>query len=186
MTALTAQSSVMLALASLHGAWRHMRRHWYRLVFFFMSMALCLAVTMLAAVRIEKHQFPMEGCLPFFTTYFVAIKRCFVALSVFFWLSAPTLVLLLFLTPYSPQGLAHSQRGLRNWVTKASAYLFFVIMAAYMMLVIMVFHFFVPEQEIQAQIGGELVKGQWTFGQIVAMLIWIPVIAAFVFVFRCE
>ena len=50
-------------------------------------------------------------------------------------------------------------------------------------MIIFVNHFYVPEQVLRAQAGGQLAESQWTFGQIVGMLIWLPVLVEFGYVF---
>jgi hypothetical protein len=48
---LTAYTSILIALGALHTSWAHMRRHRYRLIFLFISIALCMVVTVLAGIK---------------------------------------------------------------------------------------------------------------------------------------
>ncbi len=165
-----------------------MRRHWYRLSFCLLSLLLCVPVTVLADQSIKRDQFPVEVCLPFFKEYLPMIRKSFVILSVTFWACATLMVGMLVMSPaghsFGFNGRKHSTLELR--VERSRIYVFLVIKLVLLVLIVLVNHFFVPEQVLRAQAGGKLSEGQWSFGQIVGMLIWLPVTAEFVFVFSCR
>lgn len=153
-----------------------------------MSILLCVPVTFVAAETIRRDNFPTEACLPFFSTYLPMMRKSFIFLSVTFWFCATLLVMLLVLSPAGESSNAHGRKRspLASWIQRSIVYVFLVIEFILLVLTVLVNHFFVPEQVLRAQAGGKLAEGHWSFGQIIGMLIWLPVTTEFVFVFWCK
>jgi hypothetical protein len=188
MISLTTYTSIVIALGALCTTWSHMRRHWYRLSFCLMSILLSVPVTLLADKSIRRGQFPMEACLPFFKEYLPMMRKSFTLLTVAFWACATLMVALLLVSPFGESSDANARKRspLERWAEKSRVYVFLAIELIFLVLVVLVNHFFVPEQVLREQARGELAEGHWSFGQIVGMLIWLPVTAEFVFIFWCK
>jgi len=127
----------------------------------------------------------MEVCLPFFKQYLPMMRKSFTILSVTFWACVTLMVGMLMMSPAGASSHfdARKRSTIESWVDRSRVHVFLVIELILLVLIILVNHFFVPEQVLRAQSGGKLAEGHWSFGQIVGMLIWLPVTAEFVFVF---
>lgn len=145
-----------------------------------------MVVTVLAGIKIDEDQFPMESCFPFFKTYLPEIRRWFVIEFVLFWVWTALMLLLLFMTPAPVIGRTNSMGRLRKLLVSSTAYIFWIALALQTALFVFIVHVFVPEQVLRAQAGGMPEEGQWTFGQIVGMWIWFPVVSEFGFVLVCK
>jgi hypothetical protein len=138
---------------------------------------------------ILKDDFPKEICLPFFNDYKQNMRRYFVVLSVVFWIISLIMVLTMCLslksTPLATirERLNQSHPRALRCLSKSRLYVVVIVELVLLVMIVLVNHFYVPEQVLRAQAGGQLAESQWTFGQIVGMLIWLPVLVEFGYVF---
>jgi Na+/melibiose symporter-like transporter len=167
----------------------HYVRHKYRLIFAVIATILCAAVTGMAQRAIQQDNFPKETCLPFFTDYKQNMRRFFIILSIVFWLISLIMLLMLCLSLRSTtlmtlrSRLQQSHPQLFRCLSTSRLYTVVIVELVLLVMIILVNHYYVPEQVLRAQAGGQLAESQWTFGQIVGMLIWLPVLVEFGYVF---
>jgi hypothetical protein len=172
---LTTYASLAISFGALCTSFDHVRRHKYRLLFALLATILCAAVTGMGQRAIQRDNFPKETCLPFFTDYKPAIRRYFVVLSVVFWAISLLLLGILY--------LSLRRTRLSPLLSASRLYIVLLCELTLLTLIVLVNHHFVPEQVLRAQAGGQLAESQWTFGQIVGMLIWVPVLVEFGYIF---
>lgn len=184
---LTAYASIAISLGALCTSFDHIRRHKYRFGFCLFSLILCIAVTGLGQQIMVEDNFPKEICLPFFNDYKPNMRKYFVVLSAVFWITSIIMIVTLLTPSTRTKDVATwNLTGSRLHRYCVASWKFYVVFAAEMLLLVMtvlVNHYFVPEQVLRAQAGGQLAESQWTFGQIVGMLIWAPVLVEFGYVF---
>lgn len=186
---LTAYASIGISLGALCTSFDHIRRHKYRLMFAVIATILCAAVTGMGQRAIQQDNFPKEICLPFFTDYKQNMRRFFIILSVVFWLISLIMLLMMCLSLRSAQlitlrsRLQRSHPQLLRRLSASRLYVVVVVELILLVIILLVNHYYVPEQVLRAQAGGQLAESQWTFGQIVGILIWLPVPVEFGYVF---
>ena len=186
---LTSYAAIAISLGALCTSFDHIRRHKYRLIFSVVATILCAAVTGVAYQAILKDDYPKEICLPFFNDYKQNMRRYFVVLSVVFWIISLIMVLTMCLSLRSTRLTTMRERFNQSHprtlrcLSKSRLYIVVIVELVLLVMIIFVNHFYVPEQVLRAQAGGQLAESQWTFGQIVGMLIWLPVLVEFGYVF---
>ena len=176
MLCLTANAYMFIALAALCTARRDLRRPKSRILFLLVSTLLCLAVSVLAGWKILKvDQFPMESCLPFFKHHLDDVNKFFAVLSSVFWPLA-ALIWILILIPSVQY---------RRW-TEVSKYCLLLFCEVVMVvLAAIVLHVFIPRDQLQMMTGHGL-ETQFSFGQTLSILVWLPVFVEFIFVLLCK
>lgn len=185
----TAYASIAISLGALCTSFNHIRRHKYRLLSAVAAAVLCAAVTGVACQAIIKDDFPKEICLPFFNDYKPKMRKYFVVLSVVFWIISVIMVVMMCLALKSTRLAAIRERVHRShprmlrFLKTSRLYIVVAVELLLLVMIVLVSHYYIPEQVLRAQAGGQLAESQWTFGQIVGMLIWLPVLVEFGYVF---
>lgn len=189
-TWLTSSSSLSIGFGALHTRWTHKRPEWTWLVVFFVSFPLCAGVNVLAARRVFGEEIPVESCLKFFQDYREAIRHTFIVHSVLFWASSFVMLFLLLLRPVVDGNTRHrdadvdtehqntkrnTNKGIRAW-GRWWAWTILAIFSLQLVLFILIFHHFVPEQVLRKEAGGQLDEGKMTFGQILTIFMWASVL----------
>merc|ERR1711939_257189 len=154
------------------------------------TLPLCAGVNVLAARRVFGEEIPVESCLKFFQDYREAIRHTFIVHSVLFWASSFVMLFLLLLRPVVDGNTRHrdadvdtehqntkrnTNKGIRAW-GRWWAWTILAIFSLQLVLFILIFHHFVPEQVLRKEAGGQLDEGKMTFGQILTIFMWASVL----------
>ncbi|KAI9847249.1 MAG: hypothetical protein M1838_000963 [Thelocarpon superellum] len=182
MICFTAFLSIAITLGALGSAWEHMRRRQYRLTLLLFSVLLSIAVTAFTGKAMLATTYPLDQCVPFFVDHLGAMKSSYIGICVLFWITVSILsytFLFLHTTMKSSGGMTRLGRSVRTTLP----YLLLLLHVVQLILYVLVHHHFVPEQQLDQEVHGLLASQDWQFGQLVSVLIWLPVVVEFVIVF---
>lgn len=162
--------SAVIALGTLMIIWEDMTRRWYQLAVTFLYVILYIPITAVTSKQIIRGNFPLDDCIPYLKSRLPYIRAGFAVNCTFF--GGGTLVFLAaFIFLY--------QKGKKKWRLQRICVVF-VYQLGHATIFVMMRHYFVCQNELEKAVGYKLAEMQWSFGQSVALLIWLPVIAEFI------